>query len=128
MKNFYIFFLVFISTACIAGCAEFNPLEAPAEVLKHPLGTDPLRIGMTKNEIIEKWGEPGQVSPLSSGDEWQTPREEWTYVGRYTKIPIDRSYIFKTKYLIFDGNNLVSISNEPLLEKNEGSETPDEEK
>lgn len=114
--NRFIFYLIgsffLVLLICAGGCAEFNIFEAPAEVLKHPLGTDPLRVGMTKDEVVSIWGKPDQINMLKSGDEWATPREEWVYIGRYSKIPIDRSYFFKTKYLIFDGNNLVCFGNE----------------
>jgi len=100
---------IFLSLVYISGCAEFNLFEAPSEVLKHPLGTDPIKVGMSKEETISLWGKPDQINKLESTDEWQTPKEEWVYKGRYSKIPLDRSYFFKTKYLIFDGNNLVSF-------------------
>lgn len=92
-----------------AGCAEINPLDAPQKVLNNPLGTDLIRIGMTKQQVTSIWGKPDQVNNLKPADEWQTPREEWVYMGRYTKVPINKSYLFKTKYLVFDGNNLVCV-------------------
>jgi len=110
-RLFAVFFLS-IPIIFIAGCAEINLFEAPSEVLKHPLGTDPIRVGMTKDEIIDKWGGPDQINHLEPADEWKISREEWVYIGRYSKIPLDRSYLFKTKYLIFDGDNLVSIGDE----------------
>lgn len=112
MRNLISSFLVIISALGISGCAEINPFQAPAEVLKHPLGTDPIRVGMTKQEIQQKWGRPDQINQLPAGDEWKTPREEWVYLGRYSKIPIDKNYLSKTRYLIFDGNNLVCIGTE----------------
>ena len=113
MKKILFIFALSALSICIAGCAELNLLEAPAEVIKHPLGTDPIRVGMTKEEVISKWGQPNQVNHLEPSDEWNMPREEWVYMGRYSKIPIDRSYLSKTKYLIFDGNNLVYIEDKP---------------
>jgi len=92
-----------------AGCAEINLFQAPAEVLKHPLGTDPIKTGMSKDEVISIWGKPDQINTLEPADEWHTPREEWVYIGRYSKIPLDKSYLSKSKYLIFDGNYLACI-------------------
>jgi len=103
-------FLVF--AACFSGCAELNLLSAPKEVLSHPLGSDPIKLGMSMDEVIGIWGEPDQVNQLSPTDEWNTPRVEWVYIGRYSKIPLDKSYLFKTKTFVFDGKHLVSIRDE----------------
>lgn len=118
-----ILIFLFIVPIYIAGCAEINLFQTPTEVLKHPLGTDPVRVGMTKDEIISIWGEPDQINQLEPTDEWKTPREEWAYLGRYSKIPIDKSYLFKTKYLIFDGNNLVSVGDESAVKTKESKTT-----
>ncbi len=100
------------SLLCLTGCAELNLFDTPEQVLNNPLGTDPIKRGMSKEEVISIWGNPDQMNRLDSSDEWQTLKEEWVYVGRYSKIPLNKSYLFKTRYLIFDGNNLVSIGNE----------------
>ncbi len=110
--NFKIIAALSIVILSLAGCAEINLFDAPKEVMKHPLGTDPLKIGMSKNEVKSIWGNPDQVTGLQPSDEWNTPKEEWVYIGRYSKIPLDKSYMFKTKYLIFDGEHLVSIGDE----------------
>jgi hypothetical protein len=107
----------------ISGCAELNPIDASRQIMKNPLGTDPIRVGMSKEEIKSIWGEPGRINNLEPSDQWQTPREEWVYVGRYSKIPLDKSYIFKSKYLIFDGNNLVCIGDETQCKATGKAET-----
>ncbi len=104
-----IILVIFAPALYLAGCAEFNIFDAPSVVLKHPLGTDSVKIGMSKSEVKSRWGDPDQINPLDPTDSWATAREEWVYVGRYTKVPLDRSYLFKTKKLTFDGNNLVHI-------------------
>ncbi|MFH1753347.1 MAG: hypothetical protein ABH875_04110 [Candidatus Omnitrophota bacterium] len=98
--------------ALASGCAGINPLDAPKTILNNPLGTETIRIGMTKEQVTSEWGKPDQINQLTPADEWQTLREEWVYKGRYTKIPLNKSYMFKTKYLIFDGNNLTCIGGE----------------
>jgi len=104
-----------ISALCvfISSCAEIEPFKVPEEVLKHPLGTDPIRRGMTKDEINGLWGPPDQVNKLGASDEWGTMEEEWVYLARYGDLPIDKSYLTKTKYLYFQGNILTSFGNEP---------------
>lgn len=114
-KNIYILFslvVLAVSSALLAGCAGIDPFDAPKEIMKNPLGSSPLRIGMSKDQVKSIWGEPDQINALEPADEWQTPRAEWVYLGRYTKIPLDKSYLFKSKYLIFDGDNLVCVGDE----------------
>ncbi|NQT07100.1 MAG: hypothetical protein HQ575_06125 [Candidatus Omnitrophica bacterium] len=107
----YILLPVLFIVLCASGCAEINLFKTPVEVLKHPLGTDLLRTGMSKEEVISRWGKSDQINKLDPTDEWQTEKAEWVYIGRYSKVPLDRSYFFKTKYLVFDGNHLVSFGN-----------------
>lgn len=102
----------------LGGCAEIQPFEAPGEVLKHPFGTDPIRLGMTKNEVDGLWGHPDQVNKLGPADQWGTPKEEWVYKARYSKIPIDKGYIHKDKYLYFEGDVLTKFGDEPELKEN----------
>ncbi len=98
----------------INGCAEINPFEAPAEIIRHPLGSESIRVGISKEEVIAKWGEADLVNKLTTTDASGSQGEEWVYKARrYTPIPIDVGYLHKNKYLYFDGNNLTAISDEP---------------
>ncbi len=109
-------FLIFVCIIFLNGCAEIKPFEAPSQVLKHPLGTDPITIGMTKEKVESLWGVPDQINKLGFADQWGTPKEEWIYKGRYSKIPINKGYFYKSKYLYFDGNILTSFGDEPQKE------------
>lgn len=115
--------LLVIASLSLSGCGEFNILDTPQQIIKKPLGTDAIKVGMTKNQVTSIWGKPDQINKLKASDEWQTPKEEWVYIGRYSKIPLDRSYLFKTKYLIFDGNNVVSIGDETQYKATEKEES-----
>lgn len=98
----------------IYGCAEINPFEAPEEVIRHPLGTESIRTGMTKEEVVKEWGKPDVINKLGSQDATGTEKEEWIYKGRrYAGIPVDAGYLSKNKYLYFDGNNLTLLADEP---------------
>lgn len=98
----------------ISGCAEIDPFKAPGEVLSHPLGKETIKIGMTKDEVILKWGEPDLVNKMPAKDASGSKGEEWVYKAkRYTPVPLDSGYLHKNKYLYFDGNNLAVISDEP---------------
>ncbi len=91
----------------LAGCAEIQP-PTPEEALKHPFGTTSLRIGMLKDQILAAWGEP-DVKEYDETGKWGVAKEKWTYHGRYKNLPADVGYLSKTKYLYFDGNNLVKF-------------------
>ena len=106
---------VFLCIAALTagGCAEIDPFEAPGEVIRHPLGTESIKIGMSKEEVISKWGKPHIINELGAADTSGTQREEWVYKAqRLTPVPIDAGYLYKNKYLYFDGNNLTRISDE----------------
>lgn len=106
--------MIVVAATTISGCAEINPFEAPGEVIRHPLGSESIRVGMSKEEIISKWGEPDIVNKLPAKDASGSQGEEWVYKAKkITPVPLDAGYLHKNKYLYFDGNNLTLISNEP---------------
>ena len=114
VRSVFIILLSTLGVFAISGCAEIDPFEAPAEVIRHPLGTESIRTGMSKEEVISKWGEPDLVNKLSPSDAIGNQGEEWVYKARrYTPVPLDAGYLYKNKYLYFDGNNLTLISDEP---------------
>ena len=98
----------------ISGCAEINPFETPGEVIRHPLGSESIRAGMSKEEVVSKWGEPDLVNRLQATDASRSQAEEWVYKARrYTPVPLDSGYLSRNKYLYFDGNSLTAITDEP---------------
>jgi len=107
---------IIVSLLLLPGCAEIQPFEAPAKILKQPLGTDPIRLGMVKEEVKKIWGPPAQVNKMGMADQWGTPKEEWIYKSRHSKIPINKGYLKKTKYLYFEGDVLTSFGEEPEQE------------
>lgn len=103
------FLIILTATAVfLTGCAIIHPIK-PEETLTHPLGTDSLKVGMTKEQVKSLLGEPDVITPLErSQDMLSTEREEWVYQGRYSDLPLHADYFGKTLHLIFDGNNLTS--------------------
>lgn len=95
-------FVIFLNISC----AELKP-PTPIDILKHPLGTDPLYRGMSKEEVVGLWGQPNEVNKVEQ-EKWSPTREEWVYYARYPKIPVDANYLSKDKHLYFEGNALVS--------------------
>lgn len=97
-----------ISALIFSGCAEITP-PTIKKVMESPLGTGPLRVGLTKEEVQEIWGRPDTVE-LQDADAWGREKELWIYEGRYPGlVPFDVGHASKTKYLTFDGNSLVSF-------------------
>ncbi|MFH1856321.1 MAG: hypothetical protein ABH836_03700 [Candidatus Omnitrophota bacterium] len=100
-----VFFIAAIFVFCtICGC-ETLPPPTPEKIITNPFGTTPLRMGMSKEEVINLWGQPNEVTEKGQ-DELGTVKEEWTYQARYPVIPVDYNYLSKDKVLIFSGNSL----------------------
>ena len=109
MKLFNIFIAICILIS-ISGCAEVD-VPTPMDIIKKPLGTDSVKVGMSKNRVKDLWGEPDETGyeEIEEADSIRS-REVWTYRGKISAIPVDAGYLSKTKYLYFDGNNLTKIS------------------
>ncbi len=45
----------------ISGCAEVD-IPTPQDVLKHPLGTESVKRGMSKDQVKDLWGEPDETT------------------------------------------------------------------
>jgi hypothetical protein len=94
-----------------AGCAGIQP-PTPDEVMSHPLGTESIKIGMTKEQVESLWGKPDEIRQVEDKTRWKGSREEWVYRPKYgalVPVPVDAGYLSRTKRLHFDGNNLTDI-------------------
>ncbi|MDD5440137.1 MAG: hypothetical protein PHS37_08130 [Candidatus Omnitrophica bacterium] len=92
----------------MAGCSTLEAVPNPTDVISKPLGTESIKIGMTKDEVKDQWGEPDSIT-TEEIKETKRVREVWTYHARYTSLPVDAGYLSKTQKLYFDGNNLTDI-------------------
>lgn len=108
LKN-YVALLLLLSLPAIYGCSTITVFQ-PEEIIKKPLGTESIKIGMTKDQIISLWGKPDHVTTVENKQKWSAPREVWTYTAHYGSIPVDAGYLSKTQKLYFDGDNLTEIS------------------
>ena len=101
VKALFLLCLVFV----LYGCAE---IDAPGarEIMSQPLGEMPLRIGMTKEEVLSIWGKPDSIASIESTSPGAI-MEEWIYRGRYPDLPINVDYLSESQHLIFDGKHLV---------------------
>ena len=101
-------------TIILASCIFFYGCSAiiipnPVDVVKHPLGTESIKVGMTKAQVESLWGKPSQLKQVEDKSKWQGAREVWIYRAQYGSIPVDAGYLSSTKKLYFDGNNLTDI-------------------
>ena len=106
MKTFKLF-LLFVVSLSFAGCADV-PIPTPDYIIERPIGTDSVKIGMTKDRVRELWGDPDQINDVENKERWGGSRVEWVYRAR-TELPVDAGYLSKTKKLYYDGENLTNI-------------------
>ena len=115
---FYRTFACLMLCLILAGCAD---IQAPKtdEILQQPMGSGGLHAGMTKSQVVERYGDPDIKSMVGSRG-WNEEREEWVYRGRYSVLPVNAGYLADDLYLYFDGDNLTNISKSPLGQEDEG--------
>ena len=104
-----IIILAIFMAPLICGCSTLA-IPTPDEILKKPLGTESIKVGMTKQQVESIWGKPNQIKTVDNKQKWSSPREVWTYTARYGSIPVDAGYLSRTQKLYFDGENLTEIS------------------
>lgn len=100
--------VIITSAVLFSGCSAII-IPNPEEVIKHPLGTESIKVGMTKDRVESIWGKPSQIKMVEDKEKWQGAREVWIYRAQYSAIPVDAGYLSNTKKLYFDGNNLTEI-------------------
>lgn len=104
---------LFVCALGLAGCAGMESPPTPENILSHPLGTSPLRIGMTKDEVRSIWGDPDSIKHIGeSTNMGATEKVEWVYNARATNLPINYANLSKPMHLYFDGKNLTSYNQE----------------
>ncbi len=102
------FFVIAISLGVFfSGCAEIKT-PTPLDVLKAPLGKNPVEIGMTRAEVLERWGDPDEINP-DFIDEKRERMEQWIYFARYPKDPFQINYLATNKYVYFVGERAIRI-------------------
>lgn len=107
---------MFVLTVLCSGCADIKKPTIKS-AMTHPWSTESgISIGMTKEEIKNRLGEPDVIRGAGH-DELGSIKEEWIYNSRFSKVPVDYRNLAKTKYLYFSGNNLADMKNEEDVEK-----------
>ena len=103
-----LFAVILASSVLFCGCSAII-IPNPQDVMKHPLGTESIKVGMTKEQVESLWGKPSQIKMVEDKTRWQGTREVWIYRAQCGSIPLDAGYLSSTKKLYFDGNNLTDI-------------------
>jgi len=108
---FYGFCIYLMPAFLLLSCCGCSVVEIanPNEMIKHPLGTESIKIGMTKHDVEGLWGKPDEVRTVENSDKWKGAREMWVYRAQYGVIPVDAGYLSKSKRLYFDGDSLTEI-------------------
>lgn len=85
------------------GCADVK-IPTTHYALTHPLSTKTMvTFGSTKDEIIEKWGEPNQIRILGH-DDMGLKKEAWIYNAWFPDAPLDYRHFSRRKCIYFTGN------------------------
>lgn len=87
----------------ICGCAD---VKAPTAhyALTHPLSTKTMvTSGSSKDEVIEKWGEPSEVIEIGY-DDIGILKEAWIYEAWFPRAPLDYRHFSRKKKIYFTGN------------------------
>ena len=94
-----------------SGCSVIEIIPMPDKIIQTPIGTSSVKVGMTKDNVRDLWGDPDQINSVEDKEKWGAKREEWVYRAR-SPLPVDAGYLYKTKKLYFDGINLTNIVEE----------------
>lgn len=108
MKNAIVASLAASIMVLILGCGAIE-IPAPDDIIKKPLGTESIKLGMTKSQVESLWGKPDEVKTVEDKEKWSGQRDVWIYRAKYGAIPVDAGYLSQTKKLYFDGENLTEI-------------------
>ncbi|MDP8230628.1 MAG: hypothetical protein P9L93_05950 [Candidatus Gorgyraea atricola] len=88
-----------------AGCADVKTPTAQY-ALTHPLSTKTMVVsGTSKEEVIEKWGEPNDVIDMGF-DDTGLKKEAWIYEAWFPNMPLDHRHFSRRKKIYFIGDHV----------------------
>jgi hypothetical protein len=100
--------LPIVLAVLFTGCSAIE-IPTPSDIMKSPLGTESIKIGMSRQQVEALWGKPDDVTMVEDKKRWPDRREMWIYRANYGAIPVNAGYLSDTRRLYFDGNSLVEI-------------------
>lgn len=99
------FLALLVLCATVSGCSDFDD-PTKRLTLESVVGGGPsLAKGMTRDEVLEKWGHPDNVKFVGE-TRWGAPIERWTYHAWLSDFPVDYRYVSVGRRLFFEGNAL----------------------
>jgi len=115
---------IWLNIFCIfllCGCSDFESPTKGLNVESVVGGGPSLAKGMTKDEVLEKWGRPDDKKHMGES-RWGAPIERWTYYAWFSSAPVNYRYVSKGRRLLFEGNALLSWEEVEFKRKKESEE------
>ena len=110
---------IILSIFILSGCADIK-VPTTHYALTHPLSTKTMVTqGTSKDEVIEKWGEPSEVRELGY-DDMGLKKETWIYNAWFHNAPLDFRQFSRKKCIYFTGNYVTGFEDidDDKVEKN----------
>ena len=63
------FVMLTLITLSVSGCGALT-IPDPTDIIKKPLGTESIKIGMTKSRVESIWGKPDQITTVENKEKW----------------------------------------------------------
>ncbi|HAZ09601.1 MAG TPA: hypothetical protein DCY56_00630 [Candidatus Omnitrophica bacterium] len=96
-------FLPVLCVFLLYGCADIK-VPTTHYAFTHPLSTKTMvSMGASKDEVIEKWGEPSQIKNLGY-DDIGLKKEAWIYNAWFHNAPLDFRHFSRKKCIYFTGD------------------------
>ena len=87
----------------LTGCADVKTPTAHY-ALTHPLSTKTMvSRGTSKDEVIEKWGQPTEIIHMGS-DDMGIEKQAWIYDAWFPGAPLDYRHFSRKKKIYFTGD------------------------
>jgi len=98
--------LMAIGLMLLSGCADVKTPSAHY-ALTHPLSTKTMVVpGTSKEEVIEKWGEPNEIVDVGV-DDMGLKKEAWIYEAWFPGVPLDHKHFSRRKKIYFVGDHVI---------------------
>ena len=95
--------MLVVLSALFSACADVK-VPSAYYAITHPLSTKTMAAqGTSKDEVIEKWGEPNSIKVLGYDDRGLR-KEAWVYNAWFHNAPLDFRHFSRKKCIYFTGN------------------------
>ena len=102
-KRLTIKLVIFLVVFILSGCADVK-VPTTSYALTHLLSTKTMvSLGTSKDEVIEKWGEPSEIKKIGY-DDLGLEKEAWMYNAWFPHAPLDLRHFSRKKCIYFTGS------------------------